>query len=219
VRPNLRPRLTGLLRRLAAACRDEQFWALRSRAARRELLRSGLSASGPARGTRRGRAARHARPAARAATRAFTLCTDSRTRLPIVLDEMAAGYAGALRDRVHREQEEGLRRQVAHVVAQDALTLLPNRADGEKRLRRAFSAARRSTSGCASWTSTAFAAVNDALGHDLGDRLLVEVATRLHQVAAPHLVIRNSGDEFAVLVEHVIDPAPSNSWHATSRRH
>ena len=48
--------------------------------------------------------------------------------------------------------------------------------------------------------------MNDALGHDLGDRLLVEVATRLHQVAAPHLVIRNGGDEFAVLVEHVVDP-------------
>ena len=42
-----------------------------------------------------------------------------------VLDEMAAGYAGALRDRVRREQEEDLRRQVAHAVAQDALTLLP----------------------------------------------------------------------------------------------
>ena len=137
---------------------------------------------------------------------AFTLCTDSRTRLPIVLDEMAAGYAGALRDRVHREQEEGLRRQVAHVVAQDALTLLPNRADGEKRLRRAFSAASWVYSGCAWWNLDGFAAVNDALGHDLGDRLLVEVATRLHQVAAPHLVVRNSSDEFAVLVEHVVDP-------------
>ena len=137
---------------------------------------------------------------------AFTLCTDSRTRLPVVLDEMAAGYAGALRDRVHREQEEGLRRQVAQVVAQDALTLLPNRADGEKRLRRAFSTASSVYLGLCVVDLDGFAAVNDALGHDLGDRLLVEVATRLHQVAAPHLVIRNGGDEFAVLVEHVVDP-------------
>jgi len=207
VRPNLRPRLTGLLRRLAAACRDEQFWALRSRAVGRELLRSGLSGewSGPR------HPAEDVLPATLALLRerlpvAFTLCTDSRTRLPIVLDEMAAGYAGALRDRVHREQEEGLRRQVAHVVAQDALTLLPNRADGEKRLRRAFSAASSVYLGLCVVDLDGFAAVNDALGHDLGDRLLVEVATRLHQVAAPHLVIRNSGDEFAVLVEHVIDP-------------
>jgi diguanylate cyclase (GGDEF)-like protein len=207
VRPNLRPRLTGLLRRLAAACRDEQFWALRSRAVGRELLRSGLSGewSGPR------HPAEDVLPATLALLRerlpvAFTLCTDSRTRLPIVLDEMAAGYAGALRDRVHREQEEGLRRQVAHVVAQDALTLLPNRADGEKRLRRAFSAASSVYLGLCVVDLDGFAAVNDALGHDLGDRLLVEVATRLHQVAAPHLVVRNSGDEFAVLVEHVVDP-------------
>ena len=138
---------------------------------------------------------------------AFTLCTDSRTRLPIVLDEMAAGYAGALRDRVHREQEEGLRRQVAHVVAQDALTLLPNRADGEKRLRRAFSTASSVYLGLCVVDLDGFAAVNDALGHDLGDRLLVEVATRLQQVVAPHLVVRNSGDEFAVLGgKHVADP-------------
>ena len=207
MRPNLRPRLTGLLRRLAAACRDEQFWALRSRAVGRELLRSGLSGewSGPR------HPAEDVLPATLALLRerlpvAFTLCTDSRTRLPIVLDEMAAGYAGALRDRVHREQEEGLRRQVAHVVAQDALTLLPNRADGEKRLRRAFSAASSVYLGLCVVDLDGFAAVNDALGHDLGDRLLVEVATRLHQVAAPHLVIRNGGDEFAVLVEHVVDP-------------
>ena len=207
VRPNLRPRLTGLLRRLAAACRDEQFWALRSRAVGRELLRSGLSGdwSGPR------HPAEDVLPATLALLRerlpvVFTLCTDSRTRLPIVLDEMAAGYAGALRDRVHREQEEGLRRQVAHVVAQDALTLLPNRADGEKRLRRAFSTASSVYLGLCIVDLDGFAAVNDALGHDLGDRLLVEVATRLHQVAAPHLVVRNSGDEFAVLVEHVVDP-------------
>ncbi len=97
VRPNLRPRLTGLLRRLAAACRDEQFWALRSRAVGRELLRSGLSGewSGPR------HPAEDVLPATLALLRerlpvAFTLCTDSRTRLPIVLDEMAAGYAGAL---------------------------------------------------------------------------------------------------------------------------
>ena len=48
-RPGLVVRLAALLRRLAAASRDEQFWALRARVLGGELLRSGLCGewSGP----------------------------------------------------------------------------------------------------------------------------------------------------------------------------
>jgi diguanylate cyclase (GGDEF)-like protein len=52
-----------------------------------------------------------------------------------------------------------------------------------------------------------FRAVNDALGHALGDRLLVEVARRLTAVVPPHdLVVRLGGDEFAVLATRVDGP-------------
>jgi diguanylate cyclase (GGDEF)-like protein len=200
--PGLHKGLAGLLHRLAAACRDEQFWALRSRTVGRELLRSGLSGewSGPR------HPAEDVLPATLALLRerlaaAFALCVDSRRRLPAVLDEMAAGYAGALRDRVHREQEEDLRRRVAQVAAQDALTLLPNRAAGEQLLRRAFTSSTATHLGLCALDLDGFTDLNGALGHHLGDRLLVEVATRLHHIATPHLVTRTGGDEFAVLVE------------------
>jgi diguanylate cyclase (GGDEF)-like protein len=53
-----------------------------------------------------------------------------------------------------------------------------------------------------------FRNVNDALGHTVGDRLLVEVAHRLADVVPPHdLVVRLGGDEFAVLATRVDGPA------------
>ncbi|MFC3739836.1 putative bifunctional diguanylate cyclase/phosphodiesterase [Paractinoplanes deccanensis] len=53
-----------------------------------------------------------------------------------------------------------------------------------------------------------FRTVNDALGHGVGDRLLVEVARRLAAVVPSHdLVVRLGGDEFAVLATRV-DGAP-----------
>ncbi|PXW22991.1 GGDEF domain-containing protein [Paraburkholderia caballeronis] len=45
-----------------------------------------------------------------------------------------------------------------------------------------------------------FKAVNDAYGHEFGDRLLVEVATRLKDLAGPNaLVARMGGDEFVIV--------------------
>ena len=206
-RPGLAVRLAALLRRLAAACHDEQFWALRARVLGGELLRSGLCGewSGPL------HPAEDVLPATLGLLRdrlpkVFGLPGCCAQRLATVLDEMAAGYAGALRDRVRREQEEDLRRRVAEAVTQDALTLLPHRAVGEQRLRRAFASSAAVYLGLCSLDLDGFGSVNDTLGHDLGDRLLVEVATRLHQVAAPNLVTRTGGDEFAVLVECVVDP-------------
>ncbi len=48
-----------------------------------------------------------------------------------------------------------------------------------------------------------FKAINDSLGHDLGDRLLVAIARRLAGCVAEHgyLVARMGGDEFVILVD------------------
>ncbi len=51
-----------------------------------------------------------------------------------------------------------------------------------------------------------FKLVNDSLGHQAGDLLLVEVGRRLHDCVGPrHTLARFGGDEFAVLVEDVGD--------------
>ena len=46
-----------------------------------------------------------------------------------------------------------------------------------------------------------FKAVNDALGHEVGDQLLIQISQRFKRVIAPHdLLARLGGDEFALLV-------------------
>ncbi|WP_017671382.1 EAL domain-containing protein [Blastomonas sp. AAP53] len=98
----------------------------------------------------------------------------------------------------------------------DPLTQLPNRAQFENRLEAIF---QRNTGAASLRTSLiyidldGFKLVNDALGHQAGDRLLVEMAGRLRQVAdayattpypgAPEsvLIARIGGDEFIILVE------------------
>jgi diguanylate cyclase (GGDEF)-like protein len=45
-----------------------------------------------------------------------------------------------------------------------------------------------------------FKAVNDTYGHTNGDRVLREVGRRLQAVSSPHLPLRLSGDEFAIVV-------------------
>src|SRR5262249_29417209 len=49
-----------------------------------------------------------------------------------------------------------------------------------------------------------FKAVNDSLGHQVGDRLLIAVAGRLAELVAEfgYLVARISGDEFVILLEN-----------------
>jgi diguanylate cyclase len=53
-----------------------------------------------------------------------------------------------------------------------------------------------------------FKTVNDALGHEVGDRLLVALGDRLQEVAGPgDLVARLGGDEFALVAKRIADPA------------
>ena len=43
--------------------------------------------------------------------------------------------------------------------------------------------------------------INDSLGHDVGDRLLIQVSERLHRCLRPgDLIARLGGDEFAILL-------------------
>ncbi len=99
---------------------------------------------------------------------------------------------------------EVLRRQALH----DGLTGLANRTLLNDRLHRALAQSRRTGRPVALLVLDLdqFKEVNDALGHDHGDRLLVEMSHRLQGVLRDvDTIARVGGDEFAVLVTDTDD--------------
>ncbi|GIE94992.1 putative bifunctional diguanylate cyclase/phosphodiesterase [Paractinoplanes rishiriensis] len=93
------------------------------------------------------------------------------------------------------ELQDRLRYEAYH----DALTGLANRAGFRERL---AEAAGRDRVAILFLDLDGFKEINDSLGHDAGDHLLVRVAERLRAVLPePQTVARLGGDEFAVIVE------------------
>ncbi len=102
-----------------------------------------------------------------------------------------------------------------HRALHDTLTGLPNRACFAARLTAALAG---TNSGGTSLTAVlvidldGFKRVNDGLGHQAGDELLIEVGRRLQQlVRSGDTVARLGGDEFAVLLPAVPDPATAET--------
>ena len=86
----------------------------------------------------------------------------------------------------------------------DTITGLPNRVLLSDRLEQALSRARRENTPVAVMflDLDGFKAINDTAGHQVGDRLLAEVGTRLQaMVRERDTVARLGGDEFAVILE------------------
>lgn len=101
--------------------------------------------------------------------------------------------------------------EIHHLAFYDPLTNLPNRRLLLNRLHKAQLASSRSHEFGALLIIDLdnFKTLNDTLGHDVGDRLLMEVAHRLkHCVRESDTAARQGGDEFAVMLNDLgCDPA------------
>jgi len=121
----------------------------------------------------------------------------------VTVDGSAPIVTGILRDLSEQKRFEA---QLAHQALHDPLTGLPNRIMLTDRLDQALARVRRHDRMCGVLyvDLDRFKAVNDTLGHAVGDDLLIEAAARIQAaVRETDTVARLGGDEFVVLCEDI----------------
>jgi diguanylate cyclase (GGDEF)-like protein/PAS domain S-box-containing protein len=121
----------------------------------------------------------------------------------ISVDGAPPTISGIIRDLSDQKRYEA---QLSHQVLHDALTGLPNRVMLTDRLEQALARVRRRERMFALLfvDLDRFKAVNDTLGHSIGDQLLIEAAARIQSAAREtDTVARLGGDEFVVLCEDI----------------
>ena len=142
----------------------------------------------------------------------------------IVPDEDLLGIMGQIGTQLGRVIErDRSRRALIHDALHDAMTRLPNRTLFMERAQNAFvriKAHEQSSMAVMAIDLDGFKAINDTLGHQAGDALLIDIASRMQSCIAAAgeaareggarwraTLARVGGDEFNVLVDDVDDPA------------
>jgi diguanylate cyclase (GGDEF)-like protein len=112
---------------------------------------------------------------------------------------------------VELSERKRIEEKLAYTSLHDPLTNLPNRVLFLNRLSHAMDLAKRNknyTFAVFFIDIDRFKVVNDSLGHNVGDLLLVESAMRLLAcVRSVDTVARLGGDEFVILLEELVNPS------------
>ena len=117
------------------------------------------------------------------------------------------GFQGITRDVTERKLNE---EKILYMATHDTLTGLPNRLMFSQLINHAIQTAQRYQREFAVLfiDLDRFKAVNDIMGHEAGDQMLQEIATRLKQaLRAVDVAARFGGDEFVIFIEEVSDPS------------
>lgn len=110
---------------------------------------------------------------------------------------------------LEQEEYDAQQERLRYLAHHDGLTNLPNRALFMNLLDRALQRAAQSKKLLAVMIIglDRFKLINDSLGHDAGDRVLVDAAQRLSTCSSSgETVCRIGGDQFAVILENLSSP-------------
>ena len=133
------------------------------------------------------------------------ICENART-VPDV-DGQLLCYEGTVVDITERKQAE---EQLQHNALHDALTGLPNRLLLMDRLNHSLQLLKRRQAyqfAVLCLDLDRFKVINDSLGHNMGDQLLIEIADKLMRYLRPtDTISRLGGDEFTILLDDITDP-------------
>jgi diguanylate cyclase (GGDEF)-like protein/PAS domain S-box-containing protein len=125
-----------------------------------------------------------------------------------LLQRLAASISFALENFDRVDEKANSDRKIEYLASHDSLTNLPNREMFNQLLHFAIEAARRYNRKFAVLfiDLDRFKVINDSLGHEAGDALLVEIGNRLRQsLRSSDVVARLGGDEFVVILEQTAD--------------
>jgi len=123
-------------------------------------------------------------------------------------DGAPAFIQGVMLDITERKRAED---RLAYLAYHDHVTDLANKAKFDELLDLAVTRARRAGAGLAVLALDVdnFKLVNDSLGHEAGDRLIVQLAARLEDATRDtDLIARQGGDEFLILLADVDTASP-----------
>ena len=120
-----------------------------------------------------------------------------------LLQRLADNVSFALDNFDRADEKTKADERIEYLASHDSMTNLPNREMFNELLRHAIEAAHRHQRRFAVLfiDLDRFKVINDSLGHDAGDMLLVEIASRLHNaLRSSDVVARLGGDEFVVIL-------------------
>lgn len=121
-----------------------------------------------------------------------------------LLQRLADNVSFALENFARVDEKAQADQRIEYLASHDSLTDLPNRDMFNGMLRRTIDAAERYDRQFAVLfiDLDRFKIINDSLGHDAGDMLLVEIGGRLRRaLRSSDVVARLGGDEFVVILE------------------
>jgi diguanylate cyclase (GGDEF)-like protein len=125
-----------------------------------------------------------------------------------LLQRLAENVSFALGNFDRADEKARADRQIEHLATHDGLTNLPNRVMFNQLLHFAIETARRHDRRFAVLfiDLDRFKVINDSLGHEAGDALLIEIGRRLRLNLRPNdVVARLGGDEFVVILDDTGD--------------